>query len=84
MSADPAQRIRQLEFERDYAEALTGRLYVQNQHMQETLQRLGMILQRYGIDPNTGEVLAEQGKDASLNGHDATAREDAHVIGTPA
>lgn len=55
MSADPAQRIRQLEFERDYAEAHVGRLYVQNQHQAEALTRLAEILQRHDIDPQTGE-----------------------------
>lgn len=54
-AADPQQQIRQLEFEREYAEAQAGKLYIQNQHMQQTIERLVAILAQHRIDPNTGE-----------------------------
>lgn len=56
MSAvDPQQQIRQLEFEREFAEGQAGKLYIQNQHMQQTIERLVAMLQQHGIDPQTGE-----------------------------
>lgn len=59
MTDEPQQQLRQLEFERDYAESQVGKLFVQNQHLQQTLeqttQRLNAICEHHGIDPQTGE-----------------------------
>jgi hypothetical protein len=53
------QQAKQLQFERDYAEAQVGRLFVQGQHQQEMIERLMMILQSHNINPQTGEKMEE-------------------------
>lgn len=58
--SSPEQQSQQLQFERDYAEAQVGRLYVQNQHQQQTIERLLTVLTRHGIDPQTGEKRQEE------------------------
>jgi hypothetical protein len=63
MTNELQQQLRQLEFERDYAEAQVGKLFVQNQHLQQTLDRtmarFNAICEQHGIDPQSGEKKAE-------------------------
>lgn len=55
MTDEAEHKVRQAEFERNFAEAHCGRLFLQNQHQQEMIEKLAAICQRHGIDPNTGE-----------------------------
>jgi hypothetical protein len=63
MSEQLQQQIRQLEFEREYAESQCGKLYVQNQHMQQTIERLVAVLAEHRIDPSTGEQSLKMAED---------------------